>query len=556
MIMMQQAISFNYQTIKNPIEWNFENQPTFMVFTDNKGAFYSYDATGERVRKVVLTNTFFAKERIYLGNFEIYREKQNGDVTKERTSLHIADDSGRICIIEIVTKNTDRNAPNYEQAGKKTYRYQLSNHLGSVGMEVNHTGDIISFEEYHPYGTTAFSWKNTEISQKQYRYTGQERDEESGLSYHSARFYMPWLGRWLSADPGGFIDGLNLYGYTNNRPLNLLDLGGYMGTQPEEYTIQSGDTFWDLSQRSKSLFGRDISVNQLILYNKEIDPRKLQIGSRINTTYPEREFSWNSGLSDNTFENLDPKSLNSPVLGYSVTGIGNYYSNFSEDSKSLVRIRGVLKLIAGAIEIVAGGALVVTPEPVTTVGGSLLAAHGTDTFYSGWQELWYGEEYETLTSRNLQDIGFSKEKAELTDAVIPIIITAGTSLVLKAPTISSTIINLSDDVLKNTADDFIRLFNPQYEADFVKTIFRGTTGTESGSAILFLTDEAAVAATYVKNGGSVVQYEISQSAIYSLELTGELTYNTGIHLGGNVSKEYVFHGQELVKALNSIAKPY
>jgi hypothetical protein len=40
----------------------------------------------------------------------------------------------------------------------------------------------------------------TETS-KRYRYTGKERDEESGLYYHGARYYAPWLGRWTAIDP-------------------------------------------------------------------------------------------------------------------------------------------------------------------------------------------------------------------------------------------------------------------------------------------------------------------------------------------------------------------
>src|SRR5687768_9200842 len=57
-------------------------------------------------------------------------------------------------------------------------------------------------EEYHPYGTTAW-WTDvgSTVSQKRYRYTGKEKDEESGLYYHGARYYAPWLARWTSADP-------------------------------------------------------------------------------------------------------------------------------------------------------------------------------------------------------------------------------------------------------------------------------------------------------------------------------------------------------------------
>lgn len=221
---------------ENPIKWNFENQPTFMDFGQSKQAHYTYDASGERLRKVIHKSADEKDERIYLGNFEIYRNWKGNTLQKERTTLHIADDSGRICMIETMTVNTSTNPPAHEQVGAKTVRYQLSNHLGSVGMELNETGDIISFEEYHPYGTTAFYWKNTTISQKRYRYTGKERDEESGLSYHSARYYLPWLGRWLSADPAGMVDGTNLYIYCSDKPINKVDDNGKWDIEVHVYS--------------------------------------------------------------------------------------------------------------------------------------------------------------------------------------------------------------------------------------------------------------------------------------------------------------------------------
>lgn len=208
---------------QNPIVWNFENQPVFMDFTESKQAHYRYDAAGERLRKVIIKGTK-REERIYLGNYELYRVYDNGILDKERTTLHITDDTGRICICEWLTLENALSILNTNYSILS--RYQLSNHLGSVGIELDKDGNIISYEEYHPYGTTAFYWKNTSISQKRYRYTGKERDVESGLSYHSARYYMPWLGRWLSADPAGMVDGSCLYQYSLSNPVMMKDENG------------------------------------------------------------------------------------------------------------------------------------------------------------------------------------------------------------------------------------------------------------------------------------------------------------------------------------------
>ena len=55
----------------------------------------------------------------------------------------------------------------------------------------------------YPYGSTSYQAGRSvaEVSLKRYRYTGKERDEETGLNYHGARYYAPWLGRWTSCDP-------------------------------------------------------------------------------------------------------------------------------------------------------------------------------------------------------------------------------------------------------------------------------------------------------------------------------------------------------------------
>ena len=61
---------------------------------------------------------------------------------------------------------------------------------------------------------------------KRYRYTGMERDEETGLNYHGTRYYAPWLARWTSCDPLGERAGVNDYRYVSSSPINYLDPEG------------------------------------------------------------------------------------------------------------------------------------------------------------------------------------------------------------------------------------------------------------------------------------------------------------------------------------------
>lgn len=166
--------------------------------------YYQYDGQGQRIRKITENqaragNTPTKKEeRIYIAGYELYKKYSGADAALERISLSLMDEGHRFVMIETRNEIDDGTE-------KHLVRYQLHNHLGSAGLELDGTrnANVISYEEYHPYGTTAYQAKNAAIrsAAKRYRYTGMERDEESGLEYHSARYYVPWLGRWLSCDP-------------------------------------------------------------------------------------------------------------------------------------------------------------------------------------------------------------------------------------------------------------------------------------------------------------------------------------------------------------------
>ena len=69
-------------------------------------------------------------------------------------------------------------------------RYQFGNHLGSASLELDDQAQIISYEEYTPYGSTSYqAVRSQTVTPERYRYTGKERDEENGLYYHGARYY-------------------------------------------------------------------------------------------------------------------------------------------------------------------------------------------------------------------------------------------------------------------------------------------------------------------------------------------------------------------------------
>ena len=200
---------------------------------------YNYDGGGIRTRKVVEKNGV-VETRLYLGGFEIWRKAVNGTLETERETLHIMDDQRRIALVETLTVENGNRAA----TPVPVQRYQLDNHLGSASLELDGTASIISYEEYYPYGDTSYrAGRNaSEVSQKRYRYTGKEKDEESGLYYHGARYYACWLGRWTAADPIGIGDGLNVYMYVHGNPVSGVDPSG---TQTENNEATVSDEYND-----------------------------------------------------------------------------------------------------------------------------------------------------------------------------------------------------------------------------------------------------------------------------------------------------------------------
>ena len=159
-------------------------------------SYYNYDAGKQRSRKVIETQSRVKRwERINLDGLEIYRRYANGIVVEEIESLHLVVGKQRILLVDDVLQTDNPKLPT-----GALHRYQYSNNVLSASLELNDQASVISYEEYHPYGTTAYraTNKDIEVPPKRYRYTGMERDEESGLSYHSRRYYASWLSGWIS----------------------------------------------------------------------------------------------------------------------------------------------------------------------------------------------------------------------------------------------------------------------------------------------------------------------------------------------------------------------
>lgn len=176
---------------------------------------YLYGADGMRVKKWVRRGGGSALDEsvVRIGNMvEHQRWRRSGGGANRL--LHVADGTSRIAVIRLGDPHPNDTGP--------AVRYELGDHLASTSVALDETGTWINREEYFPYGETSFGG----FRRKRYRFCGRERDEESGLAYHGARYYAPGLCRWTAPDPAGPVDSANLFAYVSGNPLNAIDPHG------------------------------------------------------------------------------------------------------------------------------------------------------------------------------------------------------------------------------------------------------------------------------------------------------------------------------------------
>jgi insecticidal toxin complex protein TccC len=224
--------------------WNVRNQLTHATQVQREQGdpdveSYLYDSEGQRAAKIrsqQVAGKSHTHITCYLPGLHLHIEPG-----KRLSVLDIDADGGRVSVLQW-------EAGRPSDMSEEQVQFSILDHLNSHSLELDEHAQLLSQEHYYPYGATAW-WATNGTPRANYKvrhYSGKERDA-TGLYYYGLRYYAPWLQRWISPDPLGDVDGLNLYAMTLGNPLRFRDVDGGQATFGEQYQPGRGDIIFGLS---------------------------------------------------------------------------------------------------------------------------------------------------------------------------------------------------------------------------------------------------------------------------------------------------------------------
>jgi RHS repeat-associated protein len=267
---MMDYLTYNYQTGKNRLLYITDTVATsrFTVDIDNQSSGnYLYDVNGSlkkdvqgQIDTIKYDYRGLPLEIKKAGTSTYYRYNAGGQRVFKQTgtgvsTYYIADISGRtLAVVKSSTGNPVFNlwgndhigqlqvvygaggngivqgleTPLVTQPRSDTRYYFLKDHLGSVRVTVDVSGNVTSYDDFYPFGMTMDGRSgNIGSGDARYKYTTKERDAESGYDYFGARYYDARIGRWLSPDADmRWVVGWGPYSYVKDSPLLRIDPDG------------------------------------------------------------------------------------------------------------------------------------------------------------------------------------------------------------------------------------------------------------------------------------------------------------------------------------------
>lgn len=204
---LNQVESWEYDTDGNPyrkedltFSYDALDRLIGVELPDHTLIAYTYDPFHRRLTKIFPDKTI---RYLYDGNNEIGFEE------KGQLSIRILAETSQAEIGSAIALTL-----------KGSTYVPLHDLQGNVSLLLNPANQSVVEEYlYSPFGQL----NPTSQSQNPWRYLSKHTDTETGLVFFGRRYYAPSQGRFLTADPKGYTDSLNLYAYALNDPFLLID---------------------------------------------------------------------------------------------------------------------------------------------------------------------------------------------------------------------------------------------------------------------------------------------------------------------------------------------
>ncbi len=227
---------------------------------------YSYDSAGNLTNDTVHTYGFDAENKIKTvdGVTGVYGYDGDGNRVKKNFALgekvRMVYSGGQLVAEYNLTTGALLKEYVYGAKGlvatiepTNGTRYTTSDHLGSPRVVTNSSAGVVSRHDYLPFGEELFSGTGGRTTAQGYsgndgirqQFTGQQRDNETGLDYFNARYYASMQGRFTSPDPlvasGHPMNpqSWNRYAYVSNNPCRLVDPSGLAEEDSEDQQKQA-----------------------------------------------------------------------------------------------------------------------------------------------------------------------------------------------------------------------------------------------------------------------------------------------------------------------------
>ena len=180
-------------------EWDARNQLVAVTVGTHRSEFV-YDGLQRRVRQIEKDNgVTTADTRVLWCETAICEERAADGVTVTRRAFGLG-----------------------EQVNGEA-RFFTTDHLGSVREVTDTAGTLLARYAFDPWGRRTVT-AGTDVTTV--GFTGHRTHTTSGLALTLYRGYDAELARWMTRDPAGLVDGINLYSYVSNAPTRWLDLLG------------------------------------------------------------------------------------------------------------------------------------------------------------------------------------------------------------------------------------------------------------------------------------------------------------------------------------------